>query len=294
MLAASHSFGLHSLPGTAMLTGIGGAIFIAAMAALLIFMALGLRRVRFELESDGLRIRAPFYGRRIAKSMLKLDEAKVLDSENDLTGFGRSNAVGLPGYRVGWFKNKARKEKALFYVTDRKQVLSIPTTEGYTLYLNADDPNALLTALKGSGGGSTIPMKKSGAWPLFTFLPMGILLLVLAGSFVYFVVGPKRLTVGDRSVDVSGSFYGTSVARDQVVTDQARVVDLDHDVELRPGSRTNGVDLLGYQEGWFKLHNGEKAFVVRSGSKAVYLPTKAGFSILFTPPDPAAVIASLH
>ena len=292
MLAVSQSFGLQSLPGAAVGVGLGSAGLIAGIAAMLIWMAIGLRRVSYDLQADALRIRAPFYGRRVAKSVLKLDEAKIIDeAEFRAKQLSRTNGVGLPGYRVGWFRNKGAAEKALLFVTNRAKVLRVSTSEGYVLYLSADDPSGLLADLR-SDQPKALSMARGGASPLYLFLPIGILLLALAGSFVYFVVGPKHLTVNDGSIEVSGSFYSTSVARNEL--GQARIVDLDREIELRPSSRSNGVDLLGYKEGWFKLHTGEKAFVVVSGSRAVYIPTTAGYAILFSPPDPDQLIASLH
>jgi hypothetical protein len=134
-----------------------------------------------------------------------------------------------------------------------------------------------------------------GAAPLYILMPIALLMFAIAAGFIYFVVGPKHLTVGGGSLEVSGAIYGTSVARDKVLADQVRVVDLGKETELAPGSRSNGVDLFSYREGWFKLHNGEKAFVVVSDpTSVVYVPTSAGFAILFSPSDPAKAVAALH
>jgi Bacterial PH domain len=85
------------------------------------------------------------------------------------------------------------------------------------------------------------------------------------------------------------------VDRSKVVADKVRVVDLDRETELAPRGRTNGLDLFSYKEGWWSLHTHEKAFVVLSHSKSVvYIPTTAGFSILFSAADPEKLVASLH
>jgi hypothetical protein len=134
-----------------------------------------------------------------------------------------------------------------------------------------------------------------GASPYYIFIPVGLLQLALAAAFVYFVVGPKRFTVNDRTLEVSGSVYSTSIERGKVVADKVRVVDIDREAELAPRGRTNGLDLFAYKEGWFNLRTGDKAFVILSNSKsAVYIPTTAGYSILFSAADPEKLIASLH
>ncbi len=45
------------------------------------------------------------------------------------------------------------------------------------------------------------------------------------------------------------------------VLEEAKQVDLSGDSEYRLRTRTNGTGLPGYQAGWFKLQNGEKALV---------------------------------
>jgi hypothetical protein len=144
---ATETFALQSLPGSAWALGIGIGVVTGGLGAFFTWLAFGLRKMRFEIESDAIRVQAPFYGRRLAKSALKLDQAKVVDIQDK--SYRRSNGVGMPGYKVGWFKNEAG-EKSLLYVTNRAKVLSIPTTEGYTLLLSADDPTAVLAALKGA------------------------------------------------------------------------------------------------------------------------------------------------
>jgi hypothetical protein len=146
-MLVNQTFALESLPPTAWAVGIGGAVLLGGIGLLVLRMAIGLKRMSLEVLPDAVLIHAPFYGRRLPKSILKLDQAKV---EADFHGrrLGRSNGVGLPGYRVGWFRNGQSGEKALLFVTDLQKVVSVPTTEGYSLYLSADNPAELLAALK--------------------------------------------------------------------------------------------------------------------------------------------------
>jgi hypothetical protein len=149
-MLVNQTFALASLPPAAWAVGIGGAVLLGGIGLLVLRMAIGLKRMWLEVLPDAVLIHAPFYGRRLPKSILKLDQAKVLTREADFheRRLGRSNGVGLPGYRVGWFRNGQSGEKALLFVTDLQKVVNVPTTEGYSLYLSADNPAELLAALK--------------------------------------------------------------------------------------------------------------------------------------------------
>jgi hypothetical protein len=50
----------------------------------------------------------------------------------------------------------------------------------------------------------------------------------------------------------------------------------------------------GYQSGWFRLKNGEKALLyLTDRSRAVYVPTTAGYSVLLSPDDPDGFLKAL-
>jgi hypothetical protein len=76
---------------------------------------------------------------------------------------------------------------------------------------------------------------------------------------------------------------------------RARRVDFAATPELRPGRRTMGTGLPGYQSGWFRLANGEKALLyLTDRRRAVYVPTSAGYSLLLSPDDPDAFLEALR
>ena len=63
---------------------------------------------------------------------------------------------------------------------------------------------------------------------------------------------------------------------------------------LEPRLRTLGTGLPGYRAGWFRLRNGEKALLyLTDESRAVYVPTTAGYSVIVSPQDPDAFLAAL-
>jgi hypothetical protein len=123
-------------------------LLLPVLISLLAVLWIWPRPLSVEVGPDNLEIRGSLYGRRIQRSELLLERARVVDLESS-HGFGlarRSNGTGLPGYSVGWFQLD-NSEKALVFVTDRKRVAYIPTRKGYSVLLSVLDPEALLRAL---------------------------------------------------------------------------------------------------------------------------------------------------
>jgi hypothetical protein len=108
----------------------------------------GARTARFEISSEGLRLRGDFYGRLIPIDALRIDQARrvELDATSELAPRRRTMGTGLPGYQAGWFRLR-NGEKALVYLTDRRRAVYVPTTAGYDVLLSPEDPDGFLRAL---------------------------------------------------------------------------------------------------------------------------------------------------
>lgn len=106
------------------------------------------RNTSFHVDTDSLRISGTLYGRRIPLASLRLGEARQLDlgRETDHQLKWRTNGIGLPGYKAGWFRLR-NGEKALAFITDPRRVLYIPTDEGYSLLVSAEEPARILESL---------------------------------------------------------------------------------------------------------------------------------------------------
>lgn len=111
--------------------------------------ALGARNARFEVSSDGLRLRGDWYGRAIPLSHLRTAEARRVDLtvQPALEPTRRTGGTGLPGYRAGWFRLR-NGERALVFLTDRTRAVYVPTTEGFSLVLSPADPDGFVAALQ--------------------------------------------------------------------------------------------------------------------------------------------------
>jgi hypothetical protein len=128
-------------------------LLFALVAPLLLLLALAAtffpRPLSVELMSDALAVRGSVYGRRMPLSSLKLDDARVvnLKQEPALAPRWRTNGVGLPNYRVGWFRLR-NGERALCFLTREDHVLYLPTAEHFALLVSVSTPDALLSALQ--------------------------------------------------------------------------------------------------------------------------------------------------
>lgn len=127
------------LPFVILLTGIG-----------LFFLSIvhSSKNSRVMLTEEHMQIKGGLYGRTIPVDELRIEEAKRINLKVDKSYAlaSRRNGIGLPDYNAGWFRLK-NEERALAFVTDPERVVYIPTTNGYSLLLSAEDPDRLLRAL---------------------------------------------------------------------------------------------------------------------------------------------------
>lgn len=136
----------------------------------------------------------------------------------------------------------------------------------------------------------------AGARPLWVLLPVALLLVVLFGVILTSMFGTRsaRFEVSRAGLRLSGDFYGRFVPRESLRPADARRVDLGRESGLRPRWRTIGTGLPGYQAGWFRLVNGEKALLyLTDRSKAVHVTTTLGYSLLLSPDNPEAFLSAL-
>jgi hypothetical protein len=120
------------LPLFLVLAVAGGIVGYAAWAS---------RHVRFAVSEMGIRISGDLYGRAVPADQLLLGEARRvnLKQDPDLRPSMKTNGIGLPGYRSGWFRLR-NGGRALAFITDETQIAYLPTTEGWALLLSVPDP----------------------------------------------------------------------------------------------------------------------------------------------------------
>ncbi|MEO8255782.1 MAG: PH domain-containing protein [Acidobacteriota bacterium] len=149
------SFAIAPAAGRVMwIVPIAVALVLVPVVGLLGRSVLAGSRARFELSDAGLQLRGDWYGRVISANQLRPASARRIDfsASPELAPQRRTMGTGLPGYQAGWFR-LGSGEQALLYLTDRGKVVYVPTTNGYSLLLSPDDPEAFLAALRSMGPG---------------------------------------------------------------------------------------------------------------------------------------------
>lgn len=131
----------------------------------------------------------------------------------------------------------------------------------------------------------SFPIEPSSNAALWLIIPISLLLLGLLGmmGFMVYSVYNLRVVVAEDAIEIKGDMYGRRIPLSHMIVEQAEVVHLQEDTEYALRLRTNGIGLPGYQSGWFKMRNGEKAltFVTQKRS-VVRIPTRDGYTLLLS------------
>ena len=128
---------------------------------------------------------------------------------------------------------------------------------------------------------------------LRTGLVVAINLLLL---FLWFTIAGYKANVelNANTLQVAIPVWGHAVPLKSLDVQDARRVDLSRRTDLRPVKESAGFGVQGFRLGWFYLANHEKALLALGDeSKAVYIPTTEGFSILVSPEHPQAFLQAL-
>ena len=124
-------------------------MLMAVLTVMFGYMTYSVRSARFEISPVGLRLVGDVWGRTIPWDLIDVGGAKSLDLRvaPEYRPKRRTMGTALPGYRSGWFRLR-NGEKALAYVTDGSRTAYVPTSDGYSLLLSLEAPDAFLRALE--------------------------------------------------------------------------------------------------------------------------------------------------
>jgi hypothetical protein len=124
---------------------------------------------------------------------------------------------------------------------------------------------------------------------LLGFAGIGAVIYSLSSSHT------ARFEVSVEGLRLRGDFYGRLIPARELRLDAARAVNLRTDPSLAPIVRTKGTAIGGYQAGWFRLRDGERALLyVTDQTHVAYIPTTSGYAVLVSVSDPDAFLASLR
>jgi hypothetical protein len=124
---------------------------------------------------------------------------------------------------------------------------------------------------------------------LWFLIPVIVILLGAMVLVATSVRGARSASfeIRQEGLRLRGDLYGRLIPKAQLQLNLARRVDLTREQDLRPKWRRLGTALPGYQAGWFRLRNGDKALLyLTDRTRAVYVPTTAGYGLLLSPADP--------
>jgi len=128
--------------------GIIGLILICLLV-LFYYINHSSKNTKFIVSPEGLRITGTLYGRTIPKDQLLIQMIKSLNLKTDdqFRPKWRTNGIGLPQYQAGWFKLN-NGEKALLFLTDKNNVVYIPTKLKYSILISVPDTSIFIDSLK--------------------------------------------------------------------------------------------------------------------------------------------------
>jgi Bacterial PH domain len=285
------------------LCGVIGVLTFALGAFIGTFFFLGSRIVTLEVSDRGVRVHGDIYGRLIKAADLKVAQARILDIgvESGYKPAGRTNGLGLPNYQSGWFR-LANGSKALLFVTDWNRAVVVPTTEGFDLVVSPADPQSFRNALNHPNASAATFALSTAASSRFSvisglLIPVALLIpLAIAALMGYLAYSTRAVTfeVTHEGLRVRGDLFGRLIPRGSLLVENAEILNLKAEPNRQPFLRTMGVGLPGYSSGWFRLRDRAKGLLfLTDPSRAVYLPTTDGYTLLISPADPEGLLAAL-
>lgn len=137
------------------------------------------------------------------------------------------------------------------------------------------------------------PIVPASSGPILLAAGIAVFLFALLSLFGYMAYSSRHVEfeLSREGLRIKRDLYGRLIPLSSIVFEKIRTLDLAKDGEYRLKWRTNGAGLPGYQAGWFKLRNGEKALVfVTDTRRVVHIPTRDGYSVLLSVPDPGRFV----
>lgn len=139
-----------------------------------------------------------------------------------------------------------------------------------------------------------VPAQGGAALPV----PPWLFMLAVAGlttALLLLALRRRRITLQGGELEVASTFYTRRVPVQQFELEKARVVDLAEHTEFKPGLKSNGFALVGFNSGHYRLRNGAKGFLLVSDThRVLVLPQRDGRFVLLSPQKPQALLDALR
>ncbi|GIU33297.1 hypothetical protein L2719_09195 [Shewanella schlegeliana] len=124
-------------------------------------------------------------------------------------------------------------------------------------------------------------------------ISIGLLMLTLfAFSWVFYKADDSKLIIGEEMLTLDVPFYPMTLPLSEVEIKGIKRLDWQREPDLKLDFRQNGVGMAGYQLGWFRLSNKQKAFVAMSEEQnLVMIPTLRGYWIILSLQEPDKLLS---
>jgi len=120
-------------------------------------------------------------------------------------------------------------------------------------------------------------------------------IMLLSAALVGLALRRRRVRLEDGVLNIAAGFNGRRVAIGEIDLTAARIVDLAEHTQLKPGLKTMGSSLPGYDTGHFRLRDRSKAFLLLTDrSRVLVLPEKSGRKLLLSLERPQALLDALR
>ena len=241
-------------------------------------------------------------GASIPREALRSSEAKLLDLGAN-PGYAPWPGPTASDYRITNRAGSGSQTVPRLYCLSLTGAgpVRVPTSDGFDLLVSPAEPESFLNSLNRPATAVSFPLSAaqahSGSAIVRSLLGLSVLLpLGIAALFGYLAYSIRRVTfeLSKDSFRVRGDIFGRTIARSSLRFKDAQILDLKKEKSHRPVLRTMGVGLPGYSSGWFRLRDKGKGLLFLSDpSRAVFLPTSDGYTLLLSPADPDRFLAAL-
>ena len=127
----------------------GSGALTLALSGVIIYFLWGSYRSTVTVDDGTLRLRVPMYSTTVPLDIVVAAQVTIVDlaANHQLRPSIRTNALGIPGYRLGRFRleNGTRARVAL---TRRSDAVYVPTIVGTALLISVDRPEKFIAALR--------------------------------------------------------------------------------------------------------------------------------------------------
>jgi hypothetical protein len=129
---------------------------------------------------------------------------------------------------------------------------------------------------------------------IFLILAIIIPLSIVIFLIIYVFAGFAKYVLVGNSLQIKG-IYSKKIPISSINSEGLKIIERKENLYSQLATRINGISLLGYYEGWFKLKNGEKCLLLIKGgsNKLVYIPTTNNYSVILSSETPETLIDSI-